>query len=213
VRAHVAGLRFLATGGSGVLRSSAVLLAAALWLAAPSTCLAEDGGDAPSIFSYGIKGFWTGAELGLAVGYLSTGSDFASGEWKNLVIGAGVGAIAGLGVGITLGVVDTGAAIKPGTGWYVLRDVGYGVTLGALAGLAIGAITMIDSGRWKNLPIGASIGALIGGAAGIAIGFVEAANANPRAGGAARSAHTGLRLTFTAVEHDWTPVPAIEGRF
>lgn len=194
-----------------MLRSSTVLLAAALWLSAPSTCLAED--DGPSIFSYGLKGFWTGAELGLAVGYLSTGSEFTSGEWKNLVIGAGIGAIAGLGVGITLGVVDTGADVKPGTGWYVLRDTGYGVTLGALAGLAVGAITMIDSGRWKNLPIGASIGALIGGAAGIAIGFVEAANADPRASGDARSGHAGLRLTLATVDSDWTPVPAIEGRF
>jgi hypothetical protein len=182
----------------------AALLACALWLSVPSTCLAED--DAPSIFSYGLKGFWTGAELGLAVGYLSTGSDFESSEWKNLAIGAGIGALAGLGAGITLGVVDSGASPQPGTGWYVLRDLGYGVTLGALAGLAVGAILLIDSGRWKNLPVGASIGALIGGAIGIAIGFVEAANARDRAGG-------GLRLTLTTVDSDWTPVPAIEGRF
>jgi hypothetical protein len=198
-------------GSASTRRSTAIVLAWALWLCAPTTCLADDG--APSILSYGLKGFWTGAEIGLAVGYLSTGSDFTSSEWKSLAIGAGIGAIAGLGVGITLGVVDTGSDMQPGTGWYVLRDLGYGVTLGALAGTAIGAIAMIDSGRWKNLPIGASIGALIGGAAGIAIGFVEAANADPRATGNARTAQARLRLTLTTVDSDWTPVPAVEGRF
>ena len=190
------------------------LLASALWVATPALVLADRGGDSPSIFSYGMRGFWNGAQLGLAVGYLSTGDDFVSGEWRNLVIGAGVGAVAGLGAGITLGVVDSGSAMQPGTGWYVLRDLGYGTTLGALAGLAIGAIAMIDSGRLKNLPIGASIGALIGGAAGIAIGFVEAGNARERRG-THREASRGLalRLTVTELADGWLPVPGIAGRF
>lgn len=201
--------------GRAAKLAKVAVLACALCFGAPALCRADDGVDAPSIFSYGMKGFWTGAELGLAVGYLSTGSDFASGEWKNLVVGAGIGAVAGLGIGITLGVVDSGASIQPGTGWYVLRDLGYGTTLGALAGLAIGAITMIDSGRSKNLLIGASFGALIGGAAGIAIGFIEAGNARSRAHARASRARglASLHLTLTAVDDDWTPVPALAGRF
>jgi hypothetical protein len=184
------------------------ILACLLCVASPALCCADDGGnDGPSVFSYGMRGFWTGAQLGLAIGYLSTGSDFESGEWKNLVVGAGIGAVAGLGTAITLGVLDNGAAIQPGTGWYVLRDVGYGTTLGALAGLAIGAITMIDSGRTKNLLIGASIGALIGGAAGIAIGFIEAGNAR------SRRETAWLHLTLTALPDDWTPVPTLAGHF
>jgi hypothetical protein len=188
--------------------SRLAILVCALYVGTPALCFADDGDEGPSVFSYGMRGFWTGAQLGLAVGYLSTGSNFESGEWKNLVVGAGVGAVAGLGTGIVLGVADNGAAIQPGTGWYVLRDVGYGTTLGALAGLAIGAITMIDSGRTKNLLIGAAIGGLIGGAAGIPIGFIEASNAHDRARGSA-----SLRLTLTALPDDWTPVPALAGRF
>ena len=197
-----------------MLRAKIAIVACVLWVATPAVCAADDGGDGPSVFSYGMRGFWTGAQIGLAVGYLSTGSEFTSSEWKSLVIGAAIGAVAGLGTGITLGVVDSGSAMQPATGWYVLRDVGYGVTLGGLAGLAIGAITMIDSGRWKNLLIGASIGALIGGAVGIAIGFVEAGNARSRARGArASTGLASLHLTVTAIEDDWMPVPALAGRF
>ena len=51
--------------------------------------------------------------------------------------------------------------------------------------------------------------------ASIAIGFVEASNAHSRARAGGRSSRglASLRLTVTALPDDWTPVPALAGRF
>src|SRR4051794_4754780 len=104
----------------------------------PAVCFAESGDDGgPSLFSYGFKGFFTGASIGLAAGYLSTGSTYESHEWKNLVMGAGIGAIVGVGAGVGLAIADIGAPGR-GTGWYVLRDTDLGTFLGAFTGAAIG---------------------------------------------------------------------------
>src|SRR5687768_6908867 len=124
-------------------RLAATLALVTSFSALPSVCAAAD--DTPSIVSYGFDGFWTGAQIGLATGYLATGSEYKSDEWRKLVFGAGVGALAGMGLGITLGVIDAGQR-PPQTGRLILRDVGYGVGLGAVAGTAVGALFLIDSG-------------------------------------------------------------------
>ena len=117
------------------------------------------------MFSYGFKGFFTGASIGLAAGYLSTGSSYESHEWKNLVMGAGIGAIVGVGAGVGLALADIGAPGR-GTGWYVLRDTDLGTFLGAFTGAAVGALVWVDDGRAKDVLIGLSFGALIGAGVG-----------------------------------------------
>jgi hypothetical protein len=147
-------------------------------LALPATALAQ-GDPEPSMFSYGFNGFWTGAMVGLAVGYLSTGGEYESHEWKKLVMGAGIGALAGVGVGIGLAVADVGAPGR-GTGWYVLRDINYGSLLGGLCGAAVGALVWLDDGTSKDVLVGLSIGALIGAGLGVAFGIYEGVNEGKR---------------------------------
>jgi hypothetical protein len=171
----------------------------------------EDEG--PGMFAYGFRGFFTGAELGLAVGFLATGSTFDDGEWRALVLGAGIGAVVGVGSGVTLGIVDTGVGRQPGTGWLVLRDMSSGVMLGGLTGAAVGALFWASSGRPKNVLTGLSYGALIGGAVGIAYGLVEAAVTPAHRRSRAQSR---LGLTFALLPDErraLTVVPAVVGRF
>lgn len=170
---------------------AALLLIGSLSL--PATARAQSDPE-PSMFSYGFRGFWTGAGIGLAVGYLSTGSVYESGEWKKLVMGAGVGALLGVGTGIGLGIVDIGVPGR-GTGWYVLRDMDYGSLLGGLCGAAVGALVWLDDGRSKDVLIGASIGALIGAGAGIAFGIAEGLSESKRE---RARAERGLHLLLSA---------------
>ena len=193
---------------------SALVLVAAL--AVPAVCSARgtDGDDGPAMLQYGFRGFWTGAELGLAVGFLSTGDRYESGEWRKLVLGAGVGALGGVGAGITLGIVDASNASRPRYGWFVLRDMGYGALLGGLTGAAVGALFWVDGGRAKDVLTGLSVGALIGAAAGVVFGVVEGIGAPPRheradAGGA-------LQLTLVALPTRGRALalgPGVTGRF
>ena len=189
-------------------------LVSAAHLIMPAGCAAEDSrGAGPALVSYGLSGFWLGAEDGLAAGYLSTGSHFEDHEWRNLVVGAGIGALVGAGSGLLLGDVDASSETRPGIGWYVLRDGGYGATLGALVGLAVGAIILAGSGEPKILLVGASIGTLAGTGLGLVLGAVEGAGARRRS----RAAGSSLRLAFTVLpardSGRPTLVPGVRGSF
>jgi len=180
------------------------LVAALSVLSEPSVCAAQSADDdGPALFQYGFRGFWTGAQLGLATGFLTTGSSYDSDEWRKLVLGLGIGAIVGVGTGITLGMVDASNATRPRYGWYVLRDMGYGILLGGFTGAAVGALFWVDDGRPKDVLIGLSVGALIGGVVGIAFGIVEGMGAEPRGRGARHGnralAERGVTLTLFAV--------------
>jgi hypothetical protein len=178
----------------------------------PSICLAKD--DTPSVVSYGFDGFWTGAQVGLATGYLATGSEYESREWRKLVFGAGVGALVGVGVGLTLGIVDVGQE-PPRTGRLILRDVGYGVGLGAIVGTAVGALFLIESGRPKNLLTGAAIGTLVGAGAGIVFGVIEGsvADRSSSAPVVGNLADVTVRFTLSGSEGSWIPLPALQAVF
>ena len=177
---------------------------------APRTAAAQA---APSILSYGMEGFGTGAATGLAVGYLSTGRSFDSGEWRNLLYGAGIGALTGLGVGIVLGVADAGSeTYRPGMGYYILRDMDYGVGVGALAGTVVGALVWLDDGRSKDVLIGMAWGAVIGTGAGLVLGTIEGALRLS----AAPPPQRGLSFSFgvTPGPHGaFLPSPVLSGRF
>lgn len=185
------------------------LFSVGLW-ALPSVASAQQ--EPPSIISYGSNGFWTGAQIGLASGYLATGDDYESREWRKLVFGAGVGALAGVGVGITLGIVDVGEP-PPRAGWIILRDTGYGLGLGAIVGTAVGALFIIDSGDPKDLLVGASYGTLAGAAAGIAFGLIESAGEQRDSGPTTASEGPAVRFTLVGSEGSWLPLPAVQGQF
>jgi hypothetical protein len=181
--------------------------------------LAVSADETQSIVSYGMQGLTTGAGTGLAIAFLSTGSEFESSEWKNLLIGTGVGALAGLGIGIIVGVVDTGASPHAnGPGMYIIRDMNLGLSLGALAGGIIGTLVWAtsDDGVAKDVLYGLAWGALIGVGAGLVLGIIEG---SLRSSGR-RSSETvqrGLRfdLAFTPPAKGAVPMPypTLSGRF
>jgi hypothetical protein len=200
-------------------------LAAALWIASPATGFAQDDddddGDDPAIMSYGLHGFWTGTGVGLGLGYLSTGSDFDSHEWRNLAMGAGIGAVSGIGVGLLLGTADHGSGDAPGAGYFIMRDMGYGTTLGGLGGGVVGALTLLGGGDSKNIPVGASIGALAGAGLGIIFGAIEGASDDADDDGdddgdvevEVESEASNVHFTLASVADSWVPVPAVRGTF
>jgi hypothetical protein len=172
------------------------------------------------MLEYGFKGFFTGAPIGLAAGFLATGKEYESDEWRTLVIGAGVGALVGTGVGITLGFVDI-ETTPPGTGWLVLRGIGVGAVLGAAVGAAVGAIAIVKSEEPKDVLTGASWGALIGSGVGIAFGIVEGAAAHrapksqPLQDPKLSPPTPGMSVGFSMVgsEGSLVPLPALVGTF
>jgi hypothetical protein len=194
-----------------------------LWVAGPnSTCRAED---APSVVGYGFEGLGTGAAMGLGIGYLSTGSDWDSSEWKNLVYGTAIGALSGLGVGLLLGIIDAGTSRGRGIGFYMVRDSNYGVSVGFVVGGIVGILQwMGDDGSGKDLLRGLAWGTVIGGGAGFLVGILEGAlrgggssNADP-AGPSYDSTHASrmhFGVSFTSNERGGvgTPYPTLSGRF
>jgi hypothetical protein len=181
----------------------------------PSVCHAAPTraeSDTPSIVAYGFDGFWTGAQIGLASGYLATGEEYESEEWRKLVFGAGVGALVGVGVGITLGVVDVGGG-PPHTGHLILRDVGYGVGLGAIVGTAVGALFLIDDGRPKNLLTGAAVGTVAGAGAGLVFGLIESAATRSEPAASDTVGLDSLRFTLIGSQHSLLPMAGLRARF
>jgi hypothetical protein len=167
--------------------------------------------DTPSVLHYGLNGFWTGAQIGLASGYLATGKDYESDEWRKLAFGAGVGALVGTGVGITLGVLDVGSGPPP-SGGLILRDMGYGVGLGALVGTAVGALFLIDDGEPKHLVTGAALGTIAGAGVGVVFGIVEAVAASHEPRPVSPGAGS-VRFTLIGSVDSYLPLPALQGTF
>ncbi|MFM2417010.1 MAG: hypothetical protein RL385_1733, partial [Pseudomonadota bacterium] len=127
----------------------------------------------PSVFTYAFRGFGVGAAGGLAGGYLVARRDgFAWHDYRPLVLGAGIGALAGAGGGLTLGFMDL-ASDRPGRGNIALRDTLYGTGLGALVGTVAGALVVIRTHDGEHIPFGAAIGTLAGIAGGLIVGLIE----------------------------------------
>jgi len=189
-------------------RAAATVALLAGFVLTPTRSWAQES--TPSVLAYGFDGFWTGAQVGLAAGYIATGPEYKSEEWRKLVFGAGVGALVGVGVGITLGVLDVGSE-PPDSGRLILRDMGYGVGLGAIVGTAVGALFLIDDGRPKNLLTGAAIGTLAGAGAGLIFGLYEGATARPEP--PRDRAVLDLRFAVLGSESSLWPLPGVEGSF
>jgi hypothetical protein len=148
-----------------------------------------------TLLDYGVRGFTLGAETGLAIGYLSTGPIYQNHEWRKLVLGAGVGALAGMTTGFVLAVADVTKRDVP-VGYYILRDTSYGTLLGALMGSIVGMLIWVDDGSSKAILQGMAYGTLFGAVAGIIYGIVDARYAN---GGVRIDNNTDWRLNFAPV--------------
>jgi hypothetical protein len=176
--------------------------------------------EAPSILGYGFEGMGTGAAAGLAVGYLSTGPEFESGEWKKLVYGTAIGALSGLGVGVLLGIIDAGSGSGRGVGFYMIRDSNYGTTVGLVAGGIIGVLRWIDDGSGKDLLRGMAWGTIIGGGAGLVVGVLEGAlrggsgaHSSPDSNREGARLRLGVGFTSGDAAGVGTPYPTLSGRF
>jgi hypothetical protein len=149
--------------------------------------------DADIYFDYGFKGFTLGAELGLSVGYLSAGSRFEQHEWRKLVLGAGIGALAGVVTSVFIAIADVTSGSVP-VGYYILRDAGYGAWIGAAVGALVGVLLWIDDGGPRDVIQGAAYGSLFGAVAGMAFGIVEGKNTAPPS---RRYYHDDWRYSFS----------------
>jgi hypothetical protein len=181
---------------------------------APMTCFAEDQG-APSIVSYGLEGFGVGLGVGLATGYvITTDKPWHSKNWKTLVLGAGIGALSGAGIGLIIGAIDAGVSPGgPGPGYYILQDMNYGVGLGFLVGGVVGALIWIGNGSGKDLLRGMAYGTLIGAGTGLVLGIIEGALRKPKHAASTEST-VSFNLGFTTNPGSAPmPYPMLSGRF
>jgi hypothetical protein len=127
----------------------------------------------PSVFTYGWRGLAVGGLAGLSLGYIIARDDgFESDDWKPVVYGLGVGALAGGALGLTLGFIDLDDD-RPGMGNIALRDMLYGALFGMAAGAIVGALVLIDSGEPEHILFGAAVGTLSGTLVGLVIGIIE----------------------------------------
>lgn len=127
----------------------------------------------PSAFDIGIDGFGMGIFAGLAGGYLFAreGGLHAS-DWRPLAAGAGIGALAGGALGLTLGLVSTDAASQ-GRGYLIMREMNRGGQFGLLAGGIVGVLVALGNDHPEHILLGAAIGTLSGTVAGLLVGSVE----------------------------------------
>jgi hypothetical protein len=155
-----------------LLQSASVL---ALLACLAGSAKAEQAKDtAPTVFDGAYQGLLVGGMAGVATGYLFArrGGWNSSEDWKPLVYGAGIGALAGAAVGLTLGIVDLSQR-KPGRNSYVMRDGLYGAGLGAVLGGIAGSLAAISSKKGEHILLGGSIGILSGTCLGMGVGFIE----------------------------------------
>jgi hypothetical protein len=179
-----------------------ILCVAALVLCLRSSVQAAET-QPPTVFDGAYQGLLVGALAGGATGYMFSRSDTwkTSNGWKPLVYGAGIGALAGSAIGLTLGIVDLSQR-KPGRNGYVMRDGLYGAGLGAVLGLIAGGLAALSSKKGEHVLLGGSIGVLSGTCLGMGVGFFD-----------------GYRKSSVSVapvqqaDGSVTFVPAVAGRF
>src|SRR5205814_3998499 len=96
-----------------------LVAATLLSLARPGQAQPREPLYTPSIFVYGFDGFFLGAVAGVGAGYIAARSGgWHSDDWQPLAYGAGIGALAGGALGLSLGITDM-VNETPGRGYFV----------------------------------------------------------------------------------------------
>jgi hypothetical protein len=150
--------------------ASALMMALSLGLAASAR--AEER--RLSLFDYAYKGLALGAGVGLAGGYLVAREDgWNRSDWKPLAYGAGIGALAGAGIGLTLGVVDVTQSKPSHKAHYILRDMGLGAAFGFTVGAIAGGLAAISTEKVEHVLFGGAIGVLAGAGVGGILGIFD----------------------------------------
>ena len=167
----------------------------------------------PSPFETGMRGFGIGLSAGLAGGYLvARENGFTSSDWRPLVAGAGIGALAGGVLGFTLGMIDNSSR-APGRGYLVMRGMSYGGGFGMLAGAIVGGLAALETDKPEHILLGAAIGTLSGTALGLILGSVER---NPWAAAPVARAPLAWNLgvgTYTTAIGGLAIGPSLSGQF
>jgi len=154
----------------------------------------------PSAFDIGIDGFGMGIFAGLAGGYLFAreGGLHAS-DWRPMVAGAGIGALAGGALGLTLGLTSTDPASQ-GRAYLIMREMNRGGQFGLLAGAIVGGLVALGNDHPEHILLGAAIGTLSGTAAGLLVGSLE------------RNPWTAPRVGPVAMQVGVTPLQGVRGQ-
>jgi di/tricarboxylate transporter len=105
-----------------------------------------------------------------------------------------------MSAGITIAIVDATNQGTP-TGFYIMRDAGYGTLLGAAMGAVVGCLLWVDMNKAegsKRVLQGAAWGTLFGAGAGIAYGVLEGQSGTSSTGRSDNGLRlgSGLRLMF-----------------
>ncbi len=181
------------------------LLIACLVTAATLSARSSQAGELPppTVFDGAYQGLLVGGTAGLATGYLFARSNGWEGwsDGKTLIYGAGIGALSGAAIGLTLGIVDVSQS-RPGRNGYVMRDGLYGAVLGAVLGGITGGLVAMSTKKGEHVLLGGSIGVLSGTCLGLTVGFVEG--------------YRRYALAIAPVEQaggSYTFVPAVSARF
>jgi hypothetical protein len=187
----------------------AVFWCASAWVAVgPSRARAEESGGTPSVFTCAMDGLWLGLLVGTGGGYIrARRGGFESDDWRPVVLGGGIGALSGVGVGLTAGFIDL-AAERPGRGSIALRDSLYGAGLGALLGAITGALVLVRSDEPEHVGFGAAIGTLSGAGAGLVLGLIEGHVAAKRAARGSEATRLRPNLAWTR-DHSGALLPAL----
>lgn len=130
-----------------------------------------------SIFGFGYRGMFTGTLAGLGVSYFVAQSN--QHVARDLGLSLGIGALAGTGLGLTLGVLDQ---VGLSSAYYVSRDLTYGVFFGATVGAIAGGVSALAGGAGKDVAFGAATGSLSGLGLGLIVGLIEGQFRTPRGG-------------------------------
>jgi len=165
----------------------------------------------PSPFEIGLRGFGMGLTAGIAGGYLvARDNGLTASDWRPIVIGAGIGALAGGALGFTLGIVDNNSA-APGRSYLVMRGMSYGGMFGLVAGGIIGGLAALETNKAEHILFGAAIGTLSGTALGLVLGATER---NPWASGARGPAAWSLGVApYRTAEGNVQLGPSVSGTF
>ena len=166
----------------GVIAATAISPAPAVAAPAPAAPAAPGGAPPgapapfsppPSAFDSGIDGFDIDIAAGLAGGYLvAREGGLHTSDWRPLVAGAGIGALAGGALGLTLGLVSTDPASQ-GRSYLIVREMGRGGQFGLLTGGIIGGLVALGNDKPETILFGAAIGTLSGTALGLVLGSLE----------------------------------------